>query len=1012
MTNHSNHTSGLNPATGPIHNNDNSNNNYSRTPPPQPSQPRYRKVLPGANEAKGRSIVKILYDRSIHGPNGIGGVRKQSFFKSKLGNDSLRVSGSGTTTFLNSSPSSVIRSGSDDDEDDNNINESNAVLVRGGGGGQVVDNNDNAPNTNHTNSHNGGTNIHVNDDMVDAAEETEQGNDMDSLSEVLNSASTNNASQTNLSRNNRHHLRISTPDSLAEVLNGTLNNGSNADCNMDTDNTNGAVDMDIDNPSTTTSTDPNTSSFSSTSSSKLTMPPRVKMNTYPIRHSTEIRNFVELYTVTKFNWNYLSLKTREELANRRNNRSRRSVVDNHNMGGLASNNNGNHLPHQRNHHQQQQHDNHNNNGHNNDNQNADTDTAISTISIAFSPDGRTVASTHGDHTVKITCCNTGALIRNLEGHPRTPWTVKYHPFKSNIVASGCLGYQVRVWDWNYQSKNNNDEKEEEEENGVYNYEKRRGVCISMIRLKNSIISLSFHPTGIILAVASGHLLSLWVYDDNAKKEYEEKIAIENSTEDENENGDHVMTTTTTPANANSNAMDTRNDTNPIAPDNAAQYDQQQFLQQQQQLQQHLQQQQPNRGNGNTSGTTITQIRYEHNLRCVHFAPGGDTIILGGVNPVNSTPTTSGDTNYSLRLWDFDLEVALNPQKYLGQEGEIVSTQGHGISRRDALTNFRTFISRALLYNDGGFDISPDGKMLCGCAEILLPPGVDSAMELIEKKEEKAWLEEVKQSNIINNKKKTSKKTQDKNMTSGTTISSPKRKSKEEKKRKNMTGSRALEGFGGQDGGAHSPSERPSSNLGGCRTPPNPIRPQILTSPPSPPGRRWSLGLRGRNQRSSGRHNTFQNQMSHNNPDGPPPPPLPPSRYPNHRPANAGRYEPHIVVVSLDKDGKLGQILEAVPLGRRRAASVTCVKFSPSAEFCLLGYGVREHADQHDGEQFHPVTSLYRVRGGLTHVATMLSSDDDVNIARFHPHSGQGFVYGTKQGRVRVLSPRPWSQYYE
>jgi WD40 repeat protein len=75
--------------------------------------------------------------------------------------------------------------------------------------------------------------------------------------------------------------------------------------------------------------------------------------------------------------------------------------------------------------------------------------AVSTISLSFSPDGRTLASTHGDHTVKITSCHTGKLVRNLDGHPRTPWTVKYHPTDSNIVASGCLGFQVRVWDWNY-----------------------------------------------------------------------------------------------------------------------------------------------------------------------------------------------------------------------------------------------------------------------------------------------------------------------------------------------------------------------------------------------------------------------------------------------------------------------------------------------------------------------------------------------------------------------------------
>jgi len=80
-------------------------------------------------------------------------------------------------------------------------------------------------------------------------------------------------------------------------------------------------------------------------------------------------------------------------------------------------------------------------------------------------------------------------------------------------------------------------------------------------------------------------------------------------------------------------------------------------------------------------------------------------------------------------------------------------------------------------------------------------------------------------------------------------------------------------------------------------------------------------------------------------------------------------------------------------------------------FCLIGYGVREPlVEDHNGNQYHPVTALYRVQGGMTHVSAMLSGDDDVNIARIHPDSGYGFVYGTKQGLVRVLSPRPWNYY--
>ncbi|XP_043689679.1 uncharacterized protein LOC122640528 isoform X2 [Telopea speciosissima] len=50
----------------------------------------------------------------------------------------------------------------------------------------------------------------------------------------------------------------------------------------------------------------------------------------------------------------------------------------------------------------------------------------STIAAAFSPDGRTLASTHGDHTVKIIDCQTGSCLKVLTGHRRTPWVVSLH----------------------------------------------------------------------------------------------------------------------------------------------------------------------------------------------------------------------------------------------------------------------------------------------------------------------------------------------------------------------------------------------------------------------------------------------------------------------------------------------------------------------------------------------------------------------------------------------------------
>lgn len=230
--------------------------------------------------------------------------------------------------------------------------------------------------------------------------------------------------------------------------------------------------------------------------------------------------------------------------------------------------------------------------------------------------------------------------------------------------------------------------------------------------------------------------------------------------------------------------------------------------------------------------------------------------------------------------------------------------------------------------------------------------------------------------------------------------------------------------------------------------PNPNQPPRL-SPPSPPGRRFEGGL---GQAAAAENNATASDAARGFISTPPPPPPPPAAPPapcgsNLRPPHPlsvvsrtgtwpdskGRYVPHVVVVSLDTNPipdeidlkiprskpygavasghrpRLGQLVEACPLDPSKASAVTCVKFSPSTDFCLIGYGVREPVME-GGGNFHPVTAIYRLRGGMAHVSTMLSGDDDVNIARFHPDSGYGFVYGTKQGRVRILSPRPWNYY--
>jgi len=386
---------------------------------------------------------------------------------------------------------------------------------------------------------------------------------------------------------------------------------------------------------------------------------------------------------------------------------------------------------------------------------------------------------------------------------------------------------------------------------------------------------------------------------------------------------------------------------------------------------------------------------------------------------------------------------------------------------------RTFVPRALLYNDGGFDISPDGKTLCVCAEYWLPDGLNSAVDILDQVDTNTDADQdIEEAGGTSNESipPQSAVSAALQRLQGLTNSNPVGNSQQEDMAdpSQDTGPSRFGAAGATE--ARSPSfrddmatqfrvagtprrsqEAPEASPAidfAPRTPPIPREQPVRLSPPSPPGRRFIAG-----NVPLGRRDVIYTPTSGSGSRGlstppPPPPPPPPSApgtsrapsalsvvaasYDNAQEAiksGSGRYVPHVVSVSLDTSAvpkefdvaqgkhpgaiargyrpRLGQLITAAPLNRSKASAVTCVKFSPSTDFCLLGYGVR---DTEGNAQYHPVTALYRLRGGMTHISTMLSEIDDVNIARFHPDSGYGFVYGTKQGRVRVWSPRPWNYY--
>lgn len=49
-----------------------------------------------------------------------------------------------------------------------------------------------------------------------------------------------------------------------------------------------------------------------------------------------------------------------------------------------------------------------------------------------------LACTHGDHTIKVMQWPECNVIHELRGHARTPWSVRFHPTRNDVLASGCL----------------------------------------------------------------------------------------------------------------------------------------------------------------------------------------------------------------------------------------------------------------------------------------------------------------------------------------------------------------------------------------------------------------------------------------------------------------------------------------------------------------------------------------------------------------------------------------------
>src|SRR4051812_43118194 len=69
----------------------------------------------------------------------------------------------------------------------------------------------------------------------------------------------------------------------------------------------------------------------------------------------------------------------------------------------------------------------------------------SITSVAFSPDGKTLASVSGDGTIKLWDPATGAVQRTLGKHAGGVETVAFSP-DGKTLAAGCSDKTIHLWD--------------------------------------------------------------------------------------------------------------------------------------------------------------------------------------------------------------------------------------------------------------------------------------------------------------------------------------------------------------------------------------------------------------------------------------------------------------------------------------------------------------------------------------------------------------------------------------
>jgi WD40 repeat protein len=72
---------------------------------------------------------------------------------------------------------------------------------------------------------------------------------------------------------------------------------------------------------------------------------------------------------------------------------------------------------------------------------------MSQLSIAFSPNGQTLASGSIDETIKLWNWRTGEIIRTFTGHSAIVWSVAFSPDGQTLASGSHNGHDgtIKIW---------------------------------------------------------------------------------------------------------------------------------------------------------------------------------------------------------------------------------------------------------------------------------------------------------------------------------------------------------------------------------------------------------------------------------------------------------------------------------------------------------------------------------------------------------------------------------------